>query len=89
MTTAVPTHAEALAVVRGELARQLAVDVELIPPTARVYELPEVDSMKLMAALVAIEQRYGVTVEQSAEVVHLTIDELTAILVTTIEGQRA
>lgn len=77
---------QALTMVRELLARYLEADLSDIQPGARLFELPEVDSLKLMVAWLRFEREFGVSFELNEDAVTMTVAELADILARAARG---
>jgi acyl carrier protein len=77
---------EVLLATRQILSKYLEVDLEEIHPDARLYELPDVDSMKLMVAGLRFEQEFGVIFEMDPMIATRTVAELAGLAVSALRG---
>ncbi|MFJ6213261.1 acyl carrier protein [Streptomyces sp. NPDC092296] len=81
-------HHQILGFLRGTLAGLLGVEPGQIRAATRVFELPGIDSLKALQAVLATEKRYGITLDASRMLLTLTVAELAALVAATVEEQR-
>lgn len=77
----VATRDETLAYLRTTIARHLAVDVAEIPLTARLFELPNIDSLKALQIILEVEEQLGITLDSNPMLVLRTVTEVTDVVV--------
>jgi acyl carrier protein len=77
---------EVLLAVRRVLSEYLTVDLEDIRPEMRLFELPDVDSMKLMVAGLRFEHEFGVTFEMDNATATRTVAEVADLATRALRG---
>ncbi|KZM74937.1 acyl carrier protein [Nocardia terpenica] len=73
-------RAEFLLTVRELIAANLGLEPAGVPPDAHLFELPGVDSLKLVQGLVAIEQRLGLVLDEDVAIGVRTVADLADVL---------
>jgi acyl carrier protein len=75
-----------LLTVRCVLGEYLSVDPADILPDMRIFELPDVDSLKLMVAGLRFEKEFGVSFEVTPDIATRTVAEVADLAVQALRG---
>ncbi|MCX4093111.1 acyl carrier protein [Nocardia sp. alder85J] len=90
MTASVNEKAdEVTAVLRAELAELLECPVDQVDLDARLTELPGIDSMRLVQAVVKCEKHWGITLDEDELVEVRTGTDLVDLIVYTLDTESA
>jgi acyl carrier protein len=80
------TQEEVLLAVRELIADRLEIPLDEVPADAPLFELSGMDSLKLMHGMLLVEQRFGVTVDTNKAITVQTVQDLTDLVVTSMDG---
>ncbi|WP_019931155.1 acyl carrier protein [Nocardia sp. BMG111209] len=80
---------EITTVLRAELAELLECQAEQVDLGARLTELPGIDSMRLVQAVVKCEKHWGITLDEDELVEVRTGDDLVDLILYTLGDESA
>ncbi|MFI6168347.1 acyl carrier protein [Nocardia sp. NPDC051052] len=83
------SRADVLLAVRELIAQRLELEVDEVQPDDVLFELPGMDSLRLMHGMLLVEQRFGVTVDTNKAITVQSVEQLADLLVDTINGDQS
>jgi acyl carrier protein len=79
------TRDDVLRVVREMIAERLGVDVTQVQPDTRLLDLPNVDSLRLLQGLLAVESHFGVSLDEEHAFVARTVEQIADLVVDAVQ----
>ncbi|KAA0024155.1 acyl carrier protein [Antrihabitans cavernicola] len=81
-----PNSHQVLTDVRELIAKRLDIDVAQVDAQTRMLDLPGIDSLKLLSGLVAVEDHFGVTLDEQQAMAVRTVGEIAGLVNTAIRS---